>query len=199
MKKLLMCGMAAVCLFAQNNAPEVAISGGPAARGWTNLYFYTTISGADYVEYICSAPTQRNLETLSVTQIVDSSNTATVTTSAAHGLAVGNRVQIAGVTGDTDLNGTYVIATVGSTTTFTYTSASVTDATYNNAGITLQTTAPRSTQPIWAITKFSYGGAATTNQVIREQWAVKAGSEISSPSNPSTQHVCDDRAALAYQ
>jgi hypothetical protein len=46
------------------------------------------------------------------------SNVATLTTSAAHGFAVGGTVVIAGV--DATFNGTYTIATVPTTTTFTY-------------------------------------------------------------------------------
>ena len=45
-------------------------------------------------------------------------NVATLTTSAAHGFAVGQWVTVAGV--DATFNGTYVVATVPSTTTFTY-------------------------------------------------------------------------------
>src|SRR5712691_6740627 len=50
---------------------------------------------------------------------VRSSNTVTITTTAAHGFVVGQSVAIAGVT-DTSFNGTFTIATVPSTTTFTY-------------------------------------------------------------------------------
>ena len=46
------------------------------------------------------------------------SNVATLTTSAAHGLAVGMEIVVAGV--DATFNGTYTISTVPTTTTFTY-------------------------------------------------------------------------------
>jgi hypothetical protein len=46
------------------------------------------------------------------------SNVATLTTSTAHGFAVGDSVQVAGV--DSTFNGTYVITAVPSTTTFSY-------------------------------------------------------------------------------
>jgi len=46
------------------------------------------------------------------------SNVATLTTSAAHGLAVGMEIEVTGV--DATFNGTYTIATVPTTTTFTY-------------------------------------------------------------------------------
>ena len=53
---------------------------------------------------------------------VRASNVVTITTSALHGFAVGERVQINGVNGGagTAFNGRYVIASVPSTTTFTY-------------------------------------------------------------------------------
>lgn len=197
MKKLLFCGLAALCLYGQTASADFAISELPPGRGATTLYKYTSIGGSDYVEYICTASAATSkAATISITQIVDSSSTATVTTSENHGLAVNNTVTISGVTGDTDLNGTYVILTVPSATTFTVTSADVTDATYNNAGISLTTWAPRSTSAIWAIKRYTYGGTSGT-KVVAEQWAVKSGQNQS--SSPSPQHICDNRASLSYQ
>jgi hypothetical protein len=77
---------------------------------------------------------------VAVTQIVDATNTATVTTGSAHEWVTGARVAIAGVTGGgTGLNGTVQITVTGAST-FTYTSSGVTDATYNNVGITATST-----------------------------------------------------------
>jgi hypothetical protein len=56
--------------------------------------------------------------TASVTNKALTSNVATLTTSAAHGLAVGMEIVVAGV--DATFNGTYTISTVPTTTTFTY-------------------------------------------------------------------------------
>lgn len=58
--------------------------------------------------------------TATVSNVARSSSTATITTSAAHGFRVGDEVIVAGLTNGA-LNGTYTIATVPSTTTFTYT------------------------------------------------------------------------------
>lgn len=65
---------------------------------------------------------------LTVSNKALTSNVATITTSAAHGLFVGDSVKITGV--DTTFNGTWTIATVPSTTTFTYarTATNVTSA-----------------------------------------------------------------------
>lgn len=194
-KAMLLLALALPSAFGQNSDPAVSISGGPPSRGWTAIYNYATITGADYVEYICLAPANQPSLSLSITQIVDSSNTATVTASAAHGLSVGNRVVIAGVTGDTDLNGTYTILTVGSSTTFTFTSANVTDTTYNNTGITLTSSAPRTNRDIWAIKRFTYGGTGGTS-LLAVQWAVKSGKVISSTGQ---ENACDSRTTLSYQ
>jgi hypothetical protein len=56
--------------------------------------------------------------TATVTTKALTSNVATLTTSAAHGLAVGMEVVVTGV--DATFNGTYTITTVPTTTTFTY-------------------------------------------------------------------------------
>ena len=65
---------------------------------------------------------------LTVSNKALTSNVATITTSAAHGLFVGDSVKITGV--DNTFNGTWTIATVPTTTTFTYarTSGNVTSA-----------------------------------------------------------------------
>lgn len=191
---MLASALSCALLFAQDNDPAVSISGGPPSRGWTVIYTYTAISGTDYPQYICQTRNQAEWSA-AVTQVVDSSNTATVTTSAAHGLQINNRVEIAGVTGDTDLNGTYIVLTVPSSTTFTVTSASVTDATYNNAGITISSSAPRTNASIWAIKKYTYGGTGGTS-MLAAQWAVRSGRET---SGTGTEHSCDAKTTLAYQ
>jgi hypothetical protein len=65
---------------------------------------------------------------LTVSNKALTSNVATITTSAAHGLFVGDTVKITGV--DTTFNGTWTITTVPSTTTFTFarTATNVTSA-----------------------------------------------------------------------
>lgn len=62
-------------------------------------------------------------------------NVATITTSAAHGLNVGDVVVIAGVA-DSSYNGIHVVATVPSTTTFTYALAAVSDASSGGGTVT---------------------------------------------------------------
>jgi N4-gp56 family major capsid protein len=57
--------------------------------------------------------------TVAITNTALTSNVVTITTAVAHGLGVGQVVTVAAVT-STGLNGTYTIASVPSTTTFTY-------------------------------------------------------------------------------
>lgn len=59
-----------------------------------------------------------NVSTLTITNKALTSNVATLTTSAAHGLAVGDRVLVTGV--DDTFNGTFVVSGIPTTTTFTY-------------------------------------------------------------------------------
>lgn len=68
-------------------------------------------------------------------------NVATLTTPSAHGYAIGDVVTIAGV--DTTFDGTYVVASIPTTTTFTYalTASNVTSAAVSPAGIISKITA----------------------------------------------------------
>jgi len=167
-----------------------------------------------------------------LTSIVVSTNVGTVTTSTAHNLVVGNPFVVSGATVDTDLNGDYVVVTIPSATTFTITTVSVSDATYNEA--TLQgigqdsdlagtyviqtvgstttftittasvtdgsytmnsldttplqftTTAPRTTEAIWAIGRYQYSGTNLSHSQ-------------SADGNWAEDNVCDDRASLTYK
>ena len=88
-----------------------------------------------------------------LTNLIDGTNTGTVT-AANHGLRIGNEVCVTGGT-DTDLNACYYVQTVADANTFTITTASVTDATYTT-GLVITTRAPRTTDPIWTITKNTF-------------------------------------------
>jgi hypothetical protein len=187
-RKLLVFQLIALWLSGQSGLPD------------EELYYR---DGSNNVEYICkAAPTHSGLSTIfhvtaassqaplggtaaNLTSIADATNTATVTTSAAHGLRVGQRVIVAGATGDTDLNGTYTIATVPSTTTFTFTSANVTDTTYNEATLNVSTNYTRDSQLVWSIQKFFY----TTTYLDRSTWARSA----IAPTN-ARQFSCAGRA-----
>ena len=144
----------------------------------TVLNFY---DGSNNLEYVCRTPYPATKSTFSIaastlTSIVVSSNTGTVTIPS-HGLAVGNAITVTGTTGDTDLNDTWIVQTVTNANVFTITTANVSDATYNNAAMVVTTTAPRSSAPVWQISKYSY----TSTYRIREQ-------------NSRPNQICDNRA-----
>jgi len=162
-------------------APSTRPLDGVPVQAYETLFYR---DGSGNVEYVCTSFPVLNVTTTfhvtaasstaplggtaaNLTSIADAANTATVTTSAAHGLRVGQYVTVAGATIDTDLNGSYPIATVGSTTTFTFTSASVSDATYNEATLNITTRYVRDSQLVWAIQKFIYTGS----NVDRSIWA----------------------------
>lgn len=156
---------------------------GPPPDAFTTLLYY---DGSNNVEYACKAKAiqpsfswTRSATTL--TNIIVATNVGTATTSSAHGLAVGNPVTVSGATVDTDLNGTYYVQTIGSSTTFTITTASVADATYNESTLAVATVAPRTTAAVWDIVHYNY----TTSYVSAIQ---KAGGKAGLNS------ICANRA-----
>jgi hypothetical protein len=101
-----------------------------AATSCPGTTIHTASSTATTIDEIWIYATNNNPYSsgASVSNKALTTNVATITTSAAHGFFVGDTVKITGV--DATFNGTYVIATVPSTTTFTYarTTANVTTA-----------------------------------------------------------------------
>lgn len=194
MKKLIIGLLAALSLYGQNTT--VALSRGNPDAAYTALYFYSTT----YLTYVCRTPAFRQQSTYTwavtpttgqgtLTSVAVLTNVGTVTTSANHGLTVGNRVTIAGATVDTDLNGSYYVQTVGSATTFTISTSSVANATYVDAGMSLYTTAPRTTAAIWNIEKFTYDGS---NNLVADQFSV--GNVTGGIATTAYSFICDNRA-----
>ena len=66
-----------------------------------------------------SAPLNSATTSATVSRVALTSNVGTITTAAAHGLVIGQPVTISGLTAGTALNGSYLVATVPTTTTFT--------------------------------------------------------------------------------
>lgn len=191
MKRLLIALALCACAFGQN---ITRVSDRPAPDATEDLYFY---DGSANLEYICTADApsvtsvfgvtasnsnqpRTSIASVSITSIADSGTTATVTFSGAHGLAVGHRIVVSGVTTDTDLNGTYSVATVADSTHVTFTSANVTDATYTDADLIITTNAPRTNANVWSIRKFSY----TSSAINRGRWLY---------GTPSGNLACDSR------
>lgn len=189
---------------AQNRA-TVALSKGTPDTAVTGLFFY---DASNNLEYICKAPPNVFSYTWAVTPSINqgtltsiavATNVGTVTTSAAHGLAIGNLVTVSGST-TAALNGSYKVKTVGSATTFTITTVGVSDATYNTAALKVSTTAPRTTASVWSIEKFTYD---VSSNLIADQFATA----LVSGNSASTAYsfICGNRAVtttaleIAYQ
>jgi len=180
-------GLAAIAVFVCSVAwaqegSAVNQSEGPPHKGWTFRGFYT----GSLLDYACWAEAVQQAYSFkrtdsTLTNIIDAANVASVT-APGHGLAVGNAVTVSGATVDSDLNGTYYVLTIVDANEFTFVSASVADATYTEATLTVTTTAPRSSARQWAIQKLSYDGA---NNVVLKQWA---------SGTPGSRNICDDRA-----
>lgn len=104
--------------FTMNNMADNA-TGKP--QGYYSPYHASVRTGWTY-DILCRAVFYDASDaTFSVTSITRASNTATVTTSTAHGLTTGYWVTISGAT-QTDYNGVYQVTVTGATT-FTYTVA----------------------------------------------------------------------------
>jgi hypothetical protein len=104
-----------------NNSADVDVvipsfARGPSSSTITSTVNVLNVSTPIFVDTpLAIAPSTQNGAT-------ESGNTVTITTSSAHGLVTGQAVLIAGFTGVyAGYNGTYTLASVPSTTTFTYT------------------------------------------------------------------------------
>jgi hypothetical protein len=177
--KLISAGLLiAASAFAQ--AP-IQISERPASEA-TELKFFR--DGSNNIEYVCTALAtqpvaswtrsaltsfQPNMSAgtsaATLTSIAVAANVGTVTTSADHGLAVGHWITVSGATVDTDLNGTYKVASVPTSTTFTIATASVGNATYTDTTLRFTSTAARENALIWAIRKMFYTSTSIDRDV----------------------------------
>ena len=150
----------AVCALAlslQAQQPPVNVRTGPPP----NAVLLAPFDVSSTQQYLCYAqlPEPRSSAAVfkrtdsTLTNIVVSTNTATATTANAHNLVVGTVFTITGATVDTDLNGTWTVASTPSTTTFTFTTTNVGDATYTESTLVLTKDAntPILTDAVWSI------------------------------------------------
>lgn len=163
----------ALAAMAQTN---VTISEKSPAEGVTFKYSYDagnrleyegradSVQPAEIAAVVCgSAPRCSTL-----TSIVVSSNTGTVNQTA-HGYSVGNEVCVSGASVDADLNACYNIQTVPGANSYTITTANVSDATYNEASLRVESTAPRAVRPVWCIQKLVYDAASGV--LLHKYWS----------------------------
>jgi len=155
---------------------QVNQTSGPPPMAYVLQAFY---DGSGNLIYACKA--RQFLQTAttvqrsdsSLTSIVVATNVGTVTTASAHNLWIGARVTVSGST-TAALNGTYKVATVPSSTTYTIATSGVADATYNNAAMVLSTNNPLLSQAVWAIQANVYDGS---NRLTGSYWANSAVGE----------------------
>ncbi len=153
---------------------EVTVSDESTPTPITSLFYR---DGSNNTQYVCKAlanqPTyQWNWTAVTgggtISTISVSSNVATITFSAAHGLSSGNRI-ILGLATTASLSGSYV-STVTSTTALTIPTSGVADGSYTaitDANLVITTTAPRTNASVWSIYQLYY----TTVYVDRKAWA----------------------------
>ena len=98
--------------------------------------------------------------TKTISNSARSGTTATITTSTAHGMRVGDSVTISGTNGNSALHGTYTITAVPTTTTFTYTTT--TSGTITSAA---DTGTAFVDYGYWAVTDFASQGSTTAYNV----------------------------------
>lgn len=179
MRKLLLCLLAVCPAFCQDGS-EVNLSQSPPRLGITRVLSYDTNG---YLRYTCITPSLRySASTLTGATIVANGSSATITL-ASHGLRVGNPITITG-SSVMGLSGTYAIATVPSTSTFTIT----TTASGTDSGGVVTTVAPRSSQGIWSIQRTV---SDSTGKLLSVDWANGRPTAYS--------QICDNASTLQYQ
>lgn len=200
--------LAACSLFGQQGSTVAISKGNGNETAFTVFYYY---SGSN-LQYICKTPAFRggqnqpfywaktpSLGQGTLTSIVVSSNVATATVTSDHGFdltrSLGALVTVSGST-TAALNGNYTIATLASTTVFTFTTSGVADGTYNTALLKIATTAPRlnATPGYWSVEQFVYDGS---NNMIADKMAT--ASVAGNTATNAYAFKCSDRATLAYQ
>lgn len=97
-------------------AATAAIAAGTAAVA--ALVAQSTADGKNTVYRSGSTPTGKTAVSVAVTNKALTTNVATITTASAHGLSAGDTVAVTGI--DATFNGSYIIATIPTGTTFTY-------------------------------------------------------------------------------
>jgi len=194
-RMLLFYAMVAGALFSQQTGQPVGIVQFPT-QSPTRFLDY---AGGSNLTYLCLAPSINQTSTPgnytysfsvtggTLTNIVVLTNVGTATTVSAHGLMVGQKTAVSGST-TAALNATYTVATIPSTTTFTFTTAGVGDATYSNGPLTVSGEAPLLTSPIWSIQHFTYDAANNMT-----------GTQCANGSCQALTNKCSDRATIAYK
>lgn len=190
MKKLiasLLLGIGTLCAQTSEGSPVSQVDTPPPAPVFF-LYFY---DGSNNVTSICSALqiqpviTTFKISDTTLTNIVVASNVATAT-APNNKLYANIRIAVAG-SATTALNGNYTV-TSQTTNTLVFTTSGVSDGTYTDAGLSIQTRQPRTSDAKWAIKLFPNSGGLIQNI----HWALP-DPLVAPSSKPPMTAKCDDR------
>lgn len=160
--------------------PTISVTFGPPNSAYTQLLDYQ--SGVSPIYQGLAKSRRMTPKLLVVTSVTAAA--AAVVTIASHGLTSGNSVIISGATGDwAGLNGTQVITVINSNSFSVPVNSSAYASSFN--GI-MQTYAPQTSQPIWAIQKFVYSGTSLV-------------SILNCQGQSGEAFIWDNRTSLQYQ
>lgn len=157
----------------------------PPPDNYVNQLYY---DGSNNLTYVCRAAAIQPLTTwykssTTLTSIVVLTNVGTINFSSTSYLWVGAQITVAGST-TSALNGTYKVTAVSGSTA-TITTSGVSNATYNNAALTVSTRAPLLNSAVWAIQALTYDGS---NLLTGVYWA-------GTPSPTVPLLACSSRAS----
>lgn len=193
----LVAGLVCISLIAQNTANKVSnesfqnsnLTEGPPMRAYKQKFDYDGSNNMIYQGWAAALNRKADFTVVngSLVNFVDSGTTGTINFGVPHCLEAGEEIIVSGATSDLDVNGTYKIATITDSDTITVTSASVTDATYNNDALVVSTTVARTCDTVWSIQKNFYDGS---NNLTKRVWAFK--------SSQSFSGAWDSRTTYAY-
>ncbi len=106
-----------------------------------------------------------------VSSITVAGTTATLTTSSAHGLQVGDSILVSGATGNTSVNGQWTVGAVTSTTVVTYTGSTITTGVVTGGTYIVNSPAVNG-QAYYAGNGSASGVIVASKHLLSSQWAV---------------------------
>lgn len=170
-------------------APEFVQSDSNPNLPITTLYYR---DGSNNVQYVCKALSNQPSYswtwaglggTGTISTIAVSTNVATITFSAVHGLSTGNNIILGSAT-TSSLAGSYKV-TVTSTTALTIATSGVSDGNITaitDPNLNINTTSARTSASVWSIYQLFY----TTSYVDRKAWANGTASYINACGSKTT-------------
>jgi hypothetical protein len=169
MKRILLCGLAAVCLFAQQpSATDVNINDGPTRNAYQKVIGYDAAGNTTYRCWSLSSDTNGARTRRGVSISAASNANPVVFTSVGHGFDLNSRpiVTISGGTNNwTAVNGLRTATVIDADTFSVAVNSSALGAV--SGSLVFRTTAPRLNQDEWAVNVFRYDASG---QAVWEGW-----------------------------